>query len=188
MDESPPRTIYNAEDFHEGKVTYCTPPPRVLKRPLITDAKRCQERGRPACASRGLLHSRKDLTAAEKRIVCRVHQNLRVMLDSADGPFLKNEEWWSNHKGGPMREAVSQLCGISARTVSRITQGAESTSGILVSSQAHGPRKKSPSKIEMKDSQPGARDIKGPPLYPLAMVRYARPFRGGSQRSAASVL
>ena len=188
MDQSPPRTIYSAEDFHEGKVAYCTPAPRVLKRPLSKDAKRCQERGRPAWASRGLPHSRKDLTAAEKRIVCKVHQNLKAMLDSADGPFLKNEEWWSSHKGGPMREAVAQLCGISASTVSRITREAESASGILVSSQSHGPRKKSPSKIDMKDSHPSVRDIKGRPLYPLEMVRYARSFRGGSQRSTAAAL
>ena len=87
-----------------------------------------------------------------------------------------------------MREAVSQLCGISASTVSRITREAESASGILVSSQSHGPRKKSPSKIEMKDSHPGVRDIKEAPLYPLEMVRYARSFRGESQMSAAVAL
>ena len=80
-DQSPPRTIYSAEDFREGGVAYCTPAPRVLKRPLSKDAKRCQERGRPAWASRGLPHSRKDLTAAEKRIVRKVHQNLKAMLD-----------------------------------------------------------------------------------------------------------
>ena len=101
---------------------------------------------------------------SEKRIVCKAHQNLKGMIESAESPFLKNEEWRPNHKGGPLREAVAKLCGISASTVGRITREADGAGGILVSSQAHGPRKKSPSEIALKDSKPITRDIKGP-LY-----------------------
>ena len=69
------------------------------------------------------------------------------------------------------REKVDKIRGIRATTVGRITRGAADAGGILVSPQAHGPRKQSPSKIALGGPMPSARAKKGP-VY-IHSLRYA---------------
>ena len=69
---------------------------------------------------------------------------MKEMIDSAGDPFMKNAEWRPKHRGGPLREPVAILFGISASTIGRVTWGAGSAGGILVSPQVHGHRGRTP--------------------------------------------
>ena len=84
---------------------------------------------------------------------------MKAAPESAESPFLKSEAWRPNHRGGPLSEEADALFGIIESTVGRVTRESEGVGGILVSSQAHGPRKKSPSEIALKVSNPIAFDI-----------------------------
>ena len=144
--------LYAPEDFGSGKVAYCTPSPSCAKRSLRMARPGLTER--PAWAPPPAKTARRDITAAEKRLSCKLYHNLSEMLGNPNGALRKNEEWFRGNKNGPLRKVVGELLGLGSTTVGRVVQEANQQGGVLVSALPHGPRSAPPEGLALKVALP----------------------------------
>ena len=134
------------EDVEAGAVDFCTPAPSTAKRRRTSgrSAGPDQPVPRPVWAPAKNSNSRNDLSAFEKRMICKVREALESMLKDDESPLRRNADWFRPNPGGPLRRIVSQLCGVGQTAVSRCLSEAPRSGGVLRPSAPGGRKKERP--------------------------------------------
>ena len=163
------------EDVEAGAVAFYTPAPSTAKRRRASgrSADPAHPAPRPVWGPAKNSNSRKDLSAFEKRMICKVHDALGPMLKEEESPLRRNAGWFRASPGGPLRKIVSQLCGVGETDVSRSPSEASKSGGVLRPPAPGGRKKKDPMEIKTKDVAP-----EGESLYDVLQKRIAQIHKG----------
>ena len=134
------------EEADSGAVDFCTPAPSAARRRRLPcrAVDQAPPPTLPTWAPKKHGDATKDLSAFEKRLICKVQDSLAAMLKEEDSPLLKNEEWPHSNQSNPLVGVVSHLCGSVQSAVSRCVAEASRTGGVLRSAAEGGRKKERP--------------------------------------------
>ena len=99
-------------------------------------------------------HARKDLSAFEKRAICKAHDSRGVMLKNTESPLLRESDFFRESPIGPIRKIASQLCRVGQISVSICFEAAPRSGGAIRSSAPGAGKKQDLMGVKMKDVAP----------------------------------
>ena len=179
------RFAASAAEVDAGQIAFCAPAPTKPKRQRLSApaAAAADDQARPSWAPQEREAARKGLSAHEKRLTCKARQSVASLVASGDGPLLRNEAWFSENRGGPVRKIVATLCGVGATTAGSAWREMNEGGGVLRAAVERGPKRKAASAIAMKGATPG-----GATLYDVVKERIEDCHKRGFVTTATNLL